>query len=341
MSTATADTVDNLAIGSPLHNPANDAPIINTLSDDALTKDQPDAKQNANIGFQSSHPPWLKIRVAPKDTVETTSLLRSLQLTTICEEGLCPNRHECFRHGVATFMLLGKRCTRNCHYCHVEPGRPFTPDSAEPHRVAQAVQRLRLRYVVITSVTRDDLPDQGAGAFEQTVREIRTLNHNCSIELLVPDFKGKEELLTRIANLNVEVLSHNIEAVRDVFSQVRPQGNYEISLSVLKHFKVLNPHQKTKSGLMLGLGETESQIRATLQDLRQSQCDFLTLGQYLQPTEKHWKVHKYYSPEEFAYWKQEALHLGFEHVESGPLVRSSYRADKLQAHLTKKEGAPP
>lgn len=280
------------------------------------------------------HPPWIKVRYAPKNGErETTTLLRHLQLTTICEEGLCPNRHECFGHGVATFMLLGKRCTRNCHYCHVQPGKPLPPDPKEPERVASAVRELKLQYVVITSVNRDDLPDQGVSAFVRTVEEVRRQAPGCAMELLIPDLKGDEELLKKLVDLRVEVLSHNIETVEEFFPKVRPQGNYQRSLDVLSNMKKIRKEQKTKSGLMVGLGENEEHIRNTLRDLQACGCDFLTIGQYLQPTVQHWAVQKYYDPAEFLAWKEEALALGFTHVESGPLVRSSYRADRLQNHL--------
>ncbi len=280
-------------------------------------------------------PPWIKVRYSPESKEkETTALLREFRLNTICEEGLCPNRHECFNHGLATFMLLGRKCTRNCHYCHVEPGKPTQPDPQEPERVARAIQKLQLNSVVITSVTRDDLPDQGASAFVRTVQCIRNLTPKCHIELLLPDFRGKEDVLKTLLELHVEVLSHNIETVEEIFPKVRPQGTYRGSLRLLARMKERTPFQKTKSGIMLGLGENDEQIKKTLHDLRKQECDFLTIGQYLQPREKHWPVKKYYAPEEFSWWKEFATGIGFQHVESGPLVRSSYRADKLQIHCT-------
>ena len=280
---------------------------------------------------------WLKVRYSsPSQFDHTISILSELKLNTICQEGLCPNRAECFSHGVATFMILGNKCTRNCHYCHVAPGKPVTIDKTEPERVAKAVQQLGLSYVVITSVNRDDLPDGGACMFVETVDKIRELNPKCAVELLIPDFKGNFESLRSIVQIQPEVLSHNIETVEEIFSKVRPQGNYLLSLQLIGKIKQVNLLQKTKSSLMLGLGEEEIQIEKTLRDLIHRGCDFLTLGQYLQPTEMHWPVKKYYTPNQFEKWRLIALGLGFKHVESGPLVRSSYRADKLQFHLTQK-----
>lgn len=287
-----------------------------------------------NAELKINHPAWLRIKFNRSSELnQTASLLAQLKLNTICDEGLCPNRVECFSHGVATFMILGKNCTRNCRYCNVSTGKPFPIDENEPERIAQAVKKLRLRYVVITSVNRDDLPDGGAAIFIQTIRKIREFQPNCKIELLIPDFKGDKIPLERITRENVDVLSHNLETVRELFPIVRAQGNYDHSLRVLREIKNINPQQKTKSGLILGLGEHPHQIARALFNLRQQNCDFLTLGQYLQPSEKHLPVAKYYSPELFKFWKNAALRLGFQHVESGPLIRSSYRADKLSPYL--------
>ena len=281
-----------------------------------------------------SLPPWIKVRLKNNHQFRSTSaLLQEFKLNTICEEGLCPNRAECFSYGVATFMLLGDTCTRNCRYCYVKVGRPAAIDTTEPERVAQAVQKLQLSYVVLTSVNRDDLPDGGAGVFAATVQKIKEFIPSCTVELLIPDFKENSAALSIVANSGAVVIGHNIETVRSKFKDVRAQGNYDLSLRVLKQLKLLQPELKTKSGLMLGLGETEEEIEQTLFDLRKQGCDFVTLGQYLRPTSHHYPVHQYYKPEEFIDWKKRAEKIGFLQVESGPLVRSSYRADKLKVHL--------
>lgn len=275
-------------------------------------------------------PDWLRVKFRSSYEFQNTiNLLKDLKLNTICDEGRCPNKYECFSHGVATFMLLGNKCTRNCHYCNVSPGKPLPVDLTEPERVAQAVKRLNLSYVVITSVNRDDLKDGGASQFIATIKKIKEMNNTCKIELLIPDFKGDQELLKKIVETEIEVIGHNIETVEDIFPKVRPQGNYQKSLDVLKQIKCINPAQKTKSGIMLGLGEEPQQIMETLINLKNQGCDFITLGQYLQPSPKHHPVVKYYPKKEFEKWKEISLQIGFLHVEAGPLVRSSYRADKL------------
>ncbi|HLC98020.1 MAG TPA: lipoyl synthase [Candidatus Nanoarchaeia archaeon] len=280
-------------------------------------------------------PPWLRVPFSSAPQFQkTVGVIADLQLNTICEEGACPNKAECFSHGVATFMLLGRTCTRNCKYCNVSPGKPRPIDGSEPLRVAEAVRRLGLSYVVITSVNRDDLPDGGASQFIQTIQEIKRIQPFCNIEILIPDFKGNKKVLENIATLPIEVLSHNIETVQEIFPRIRPQGNYFLSLALLKKMKQSNPFLKTKSGFMLGLGETAEQIERVLADLRNQRCDFVTIGQYLPPTPQHYPLSRYYSPEEFQFWKENALQKGFLHVEAGPLVRSSYRADRLIAYAT-------
>lgn len=279
-------------------------------------------------------PPWIKVRLKDNHRFSSTSaLLQEFKLNTICEEGLCPNRAECFSHGVATFLLLGDTCTRNCRYCHVKVGRPKPVDKTEPERVAQAVKKLNLSYVVLTSVNRDDLPDGGASIFAASVQKIKELSPSCTVELLIPDFKENIEALRMVAHCGAPVIGHNIETVRSRFKEVRAQGNYDLSLRVLRQLKSLRPELKTKSGLMVGLGETEEEIEQTLLDLRKQGCDFVTLGQYLQPTPQHYPVQQYYKPEQFLEWKKKAEAMSFLQVESGPLVRSSYRADKVRVHL--------
>jgi lipoyl synthase len=284
-----------------------------------------------------NRPDWLKVRFRQGNFSETVDILSELRINTICDDGLCPNRNECFNNKVASFMLLGNACTRNCKYCNVSPGRPGKLDLSEPLRVAEAVQKLSLKYVVVTSVNRDDLADGGASVFIETVKKIKELSPECKIELLIPDFQGDMQIIKSIIESGVDVIGHNIETVQELFSEVRPQGNYQRSLLVLKMIKRINLKQKTKSGLMLGLGETNLQIERTLLDLRRQGVDFITLGQYLQPSPIHQKIVKYYTPLEFAEWKERALKIGFVDVESGPLVRSSYRADKLAVHLDIKE----
>ncbi len=276
------------------------------------------------------HPNWLKIKIGGGESyVRMKSLLRNGKLHTICEEAKCPNIAECFGSGTAVFLILGDICTRNCRYCYVKHGKPTPLNLDEPGDVAESVKKLGLKYAVITSVTRDDLDDGGANVFYETIREIKKLNKNCNIEVLIPDFKGKIESLKKIIDANPDVINHNIEVVKELFQEIRPQGNYEISLRILKDIKKINKDVKTKSGFMVGLGESKEQILNTMKDLRRANVDFLTIGQYLQPSRNHVVISKYYTPEEFDQLKKIALDLGFKHVESGPLVRSSYHAEKV------------
>ena len=289
------------------------------------------------------HPDWLKVKLPSGETyTQVRNLVKTTRLHTICEEAKCPNLAECWSHGTATFLILGDTCTRWCGYCNVKTGKPYELDLEEPKKVGDAVKKLNLKYVVITSVTRDDLEDGGAFIYAETVKEIKKLSPNCSVELLVPDFKIRSGKILREGYLNFdalktvidakpEVLAHNIEAVRRVFSRVRPGGNYDVSLYLLKTIKKINPNMKTKSSIILGFDETLDEIKETMQDLRNNDVDFLTLGQYLQPSMIHVKIEKYYRPEEFEEFKKIGLEMGFKHVEAGPLVRSSYRADKLNS----------
>lgn len=273
------------------------------------------------------HPDWLKVRIGGGENFsKVKGLLRDAKLHTICEEARCPNIAECFGSGTAVFLILGTICTRSCRYCGVAHGAPGALNPSEPHDVAESVKTLGLWYVVVTSVTRDDLPDGGAGVFVQTIKEIRALNPAVHIELLIPDFQAMTSALQHVVSAAPDVINHNIEVVEPLFPMIRPQGDYQRSLSVLRTIKTLDPHMMTKSGFMVGLGETKEQIVSTLEDLRFAQVDFLTIGQYLQPTKEHAEIKKYYSPDEFEDLKQIAYHLGFAHVESGPLVRSSYHA---------------
>ncbi len=275
------------------------------------------------------HPDWLKVKIGGGEQfVKMKSLLRRAKLHTICEEANCPNIAECFDCGTAVFLILGDTCTRNCRYCNVKHGKPLSLNPNEPKDVAESVKELGLKYVVITSVTRDDLGDGGADVFYDCVKEVQKLNKDCKVEVLIPDFKGSKEALKKVVDSKSDVINHNIEVVEELFSDIRPEGDYKISLQVLKNIKKFDGNMKSKSGFMIGLGETEDQIRKTMMDLREVDVDFLTIGQYLQPSREHAKIKKYYTPDEFERFKQMALDLGFHHVESGPLVRSSYHAEK-------------
>ncbi|MBW2971106.1 lipoyl synthase [Candidatus Woesearchaeota archaeon] len=260
-----------------------------------------------------------------KRYVQLRDSLKANNIHTVCIEANCPNRYECFSNGTATFMILGNVCTRNCKYCNVSKGSPINIEN-ELRRVAQFVKTLGLNYVVITSVTRDDLEDGGASKFVECVKAIRQQNPQTKIELLIHDLNGNWEALNTIVDLGVDVLNHNIEVVENLFQEMRPRASCERSLELLKKVKQLNPNQKTKSGLMVGLGETTDEIKQTIDDLRESKCNYLSIGQYLAPSENHAQVLKHYSEEEFEEFQQYALKQGFEHVEAGALVRSSYHA---------------
>ena len=274
-------------------------------------------------------PEWLKVR-APggPNYIELKNLMRGNELHTVCEEAHCPNIGTCWERGTATFMILGDICTRACAYCAVTTGRPGTLDLDEPDRLADTVVRMGLRYVVITSVNRDDLPDGGAFMFSKCISEIRKRLSNCKIELLIPDFEGNREALETVMAAKPDTLNHNIETVRRIFNRVRPKGDFTQSLELLARVKEIDPDAVTKSGMMVGLGETWEEILVNMRELRSVNCDLLTIGQYLRPSEKHIALAKWYTPEEFEELKQEGLALGFKHVASGPLVRSSYHADE-------------
>jgi len=274
-------------------------------------------------------PSWLKVK-APGSAkyLELKQLLKEGALNTVCEEAHCPNIGECWSLGTATFMILGDTCTRACSYCAVNTGKPQEPDLFEPARLAQTVERMKLEYAVITSVDRDDLKDGGASFFASCIRLINKRVPDCKVEVLIPDFNGDQNALRAVMNSNPSTLNHNIETVRRIFPKVRPKGDYDMSLKLLKNAKNLKPGIPTKSGLMVGLGETYSEITQTMTDLRNSDCDLLTVGQYLRPSQKHWPVVKWYTDSDFRKIKEEGLSLGFKHVASGPLVRSSYHANE-------------
>ena len=276
---------------------------------------------------RKSLPPWFKVQLRPGPHYkELRQLVETHRLHTICEEARCPNLWECWNNRTATFLILGDICTRRCHYCSVLTGRPLELDTEEPQRVADAVKLLKLRHAVITSVNRDDLPDGGARLFAETIERIRQVNPTCTVEVLIPDFQGHQKDLATVIDENPEILNHNIETVPRLFPSIRPQGKYSRSLMVLQWAQEMGA--RTKSGLMAGLGETEEEIRTVMKDLRTVGCEMLTLGQYLRPTLEHAPVARFYTPEEFEGLKQEAFALGFHHVESGPLVRSSYHAEQ-------------
>ncbi len=273
-------------------------------------------------------PDWLKkkVKLNNKKINEVTNLITSLHLNTVCQSARCPNIYECFSNKTATFMILGDVCTRNCGFCGIKKGRPEAPDEDEPLRVARAVNEMGLKYVVITSVTRDDLPDGGSNQFIKTVRGIQKKNPDVKIECLIPDFKGNLDSLKNLLSQNLIVLNHNIETTRENFKKVKKNSNYENSLNILKHTKTLRPDIFTKSGFMLGLGEGEEEIIGLLSDLKEVACDIITIGQYLRPSEHNLPVKKYYSPEEFKKIEEIAEGYGFKEVICGPFVRSSYNA---------------
>ena len=277
-------------------------------------------------------PTWFKIRLSGAGRwPEVQNLVRKHDLHTVCTSAACPNRTECWGRGAAAFMILGNVCTRNCGFCNVSKGRPQGPDPDEPVRVARAVKALKLSYAVITSVTRDDLPDGGAALFAETVRMIRKHAPLCSVEVLIPDFQGSPAALQAVLDARPDVLNHNLETIPALYPRVRPQADYQRSLALLA--RAQERGVVTKSGLMLGLGEGKDELLSVLRDLREAGCSLLTLGQYLRPGKRHLPVEKYYHPDEFAELETLALSLGFPQVSAGPLVRSSYHADRASSML--------
>lgn len=284
-----------------------------------------------NTVAKTSKPSWLKIKLPADDTriqqIKTT--LRQKSLYSVCEEASCPNIAECFNSGTSTFLILGKICTRRCPFCDIAHGRPVTPDSNEPIKLAQSINEMKLRYVVITSVNRDDLRDGGAQHFTDCIRAIRSINYPIKIEILVPDFRGcLDRALNILKAAPPDVFNHNLENVPRLYQQVRPGANYNSSLKLLERFKTAHPELPTKSGLMVGLGETNEEIFEVIRDLRYHGVTMLTLGQYLPPSRYHLPVKRYMSKAEFADIKTTAIAMGFTHVACGPLVRSSYHADR-------------
>ena len=278
-------------------------------------------------------PDWLRIKLPVSDTfAQTRSLLGELKLHTVCESAKCPNHWECWDKGTATFMIAGDRCTRACGFCAVSTAKPLPLEADEPLRVAEATRRMKLRHVVITAVARDDVKDGGAEHFQQTIEAVRRLNPKTVIEVLVPDFNDSDASIETVLSANPHIFNHNLETVRRLTPEVRHRATYDRSLSVLKKVKARRGKEiYTKSGLMLGLGETENEIVVAMEDLRAAGCDILTLGQYLQPTLRHLPVVEFVSPEHFAALGRVAGSMGFVHVASGPMVRSSYHADEFNA----------
>jgi lipoic acid synthetase len=273
------------------------------------------------------HPEWIKVKTS--GTHETKKILRKFRVSTVCEEARCPNQGECFSNNTATFMILGDKCTRNCSFCAVEKNTPYPLEKDEPERVADAAMALGLEFVVVTSVTRDDLPDGGAGHFAATIQAIRRKKPEIKIEVLTPDFKGDINALRTVLDACPDVFNHNIETVPRLYPIVRPMADYSVSMNLLKSAKILFPNIKTKSGIMLGLGEKDSEISSVMRDLRVAHCDFLTIGQYLRPRKKNIPVVEYIEPEVFEQYKIKGLEMGFKAVVSSPLTRSSMNAEEM------------
>jgi lipoic acid synthetase len=305
-------------------------PGVKELGADKLARNTANFDQDAPV---LRKPPWIRVRLPAGNAVsDLKSRLRDNSLVTVCEEATCPNIHECFTKGTATFMILGEICTRRCSFCDVAHGRPKPPDETEPENLARTIRDMELRYVVITSVDRDDLRDGGAEHYVRCLSRIRELNPDIKLEILVPDFRGKgrmERALEILETSPPDVFNHNLETVKPLYPNVRPGADYAWSLELLKRFKAQHPDILTKSGIMLGLGETPEQVEQVLKDLRAHDVDMVTLGQYLQPTPHHHPVLRFWTPEEFEELAKLGYELGFTHVASGPLVRSSYHADLM------------
>ena len=293
-----------------------------------VSKESVPIAENARMAVRPKLPPWLKVSMPGSPRyLELKQLMRGQQLNTVCEEAHCPNIGECWGRGTATFMILGDICTRRCHYCAVTTGRPQGVDLMEPGRLAETVKKMGLRYCVITSVNRDDLADGGAFIFAACINRIRKEVPDCKVEVLIPDFGGSRDALARVMDAGPDVLNHNIESTKRVFPRVRPKGDYRRSLELLANAKRLEPAAVTKSGIIVGMGETVAEVVETMGDLREVDCDLLTIGQYLRPSAKHIAIDRFYHPSEFADLARIGEEMGFKHVASGPLVRSSYHAD--------------
>jgi lipoyl synthase len=298
---------------------------------------------SAEVGpglIRARKPEWLRVKWSQNEAYwRLKTLMRGQTLHTVCEEAMCPNIGECWGRGTATFLMMGEICTRACRFCNVKTGRPLPLDEDEPRRVAESVHEMKLRHAVLTSVDRDDVPDGGAHIFANATREIRALQPGCTVEVLIPDFRGDPDALRVVMDARPEILNHNSETVPRLSKRVRPQARPERSLGVLRMAKEIDPHALTKTGVMVGLGETWDELLDLLDTLRAADVDILTIGQYLQPTKSHWPIERYYHPDEFARLADEGLARGFKWVESGPLVRSSYHADG-QARIIEPGSAP-
>jgi len=280
-------------------------------------------------------PDWIRVKLTNLDEVsKLKKAIKDSGLHTVCEEAACPNLNECYGHGTATFMILGDLCTRRCPFCDVAHGRPLAPDIQEPMRLAMAIRSMKLKYAVITSVDRDDLKDGGASHFQQCISQVRALNPEIIIEILVPDFRGRmDKALSALQLALPDVFNHNLETVPRLYKQARPGADYRWSLKLIRDFKKANKDIPAKSGLMLGLGEDLNEVREVMHDLREHDCDMLTLGQYLQPSKHHLPVIRYVTPSEFNLLREDALKMGFSSVASGPMIRSSYHADRYSARV--------
>jgi len=292
-----------------------------------MRREDSELTEKEQLPKHGQRPSWLKVKL-PLGTkyADVKAIVGAHNLNTVCEDARCPNLGECWNRGTATFMILGEICTRSCGFCAVKTGRPGFLDADEPRRVADAARKMNLRHVVVTSVNRDELEDGGAGIFADTITRLREAIPGVTIEVLIPDFKGEPSALRKLVEVQPDILNHNIETVPRLYSTVRPQAGYSRSLDVLRYYK--DQGLTTKSGLMLGIGEKKDEIGVALKDLAAAGVDIVTLGQYLQPTRHHLPVDRWVTPEEFEYWKSFGLRLGFRHVESAPLVRSSYHAEK-------------
>ena len=300
-----------------------------------IVNDNPDGWQ-PDPKHPRRRPPWIRVRAPGGETyARVHDLIREKTLNTVCEEAQCPNLGECWGRGTATFLMMGDTCTRSCGFCDIKTGRPSPLDWAEPNRIAETVRAMRLKHVVITSVNRDERADGGAPIFAMVIRRIRQLQPGCSIEVLIPDFKGNPDALRIVMDAQPEILNHNVETVPRLFRKVQPQDRYEWAMTVLENAKKMDPLVLTKSGIMLGLGETLDEVLAVMRDLAARGVDILTIGQYLQPSRKHLPVERFWLPQEFEQLQQAGMEMGFKWVESGPLVRSSYRADQQVRELSK------
>jgi lipoyl synthase len=287
-----------------------------------------------SAGSAERLPPWVRRTVLnTEENRQTRQILKAQGLNTICESGRCPNKGECWSQGTATFMLMGSVCTRTCRFCAVNKGKPEALDASEPLRIVEAARQMGLRHVVLTSVNRDELPDQGAAHFATTINQLYAAVPGIAVEVLTPDFQGRRECLATVLAAKPTVFNHNVETVPRLYKRVRPGSKYQRSLDVLRMAKEIDHHTHTKSGLMLGLGETQEEVLQVMRDLRAVNCDFLTLGQYLRPTRDNLPVHRYVPPEEFDALGKQAWELGFNMVHSGPLIRSSYHAGELAKQL--------